>query len=265
MREFAGGAGHARDLTRCGGRAQAEPVILCGTVICLLVPTHDTVQRMTHTQDYQAAVSEARTLVKRSEEDQWRLAELTWEQCRDGKMSRAAWAQDVGVDPSYAARLYNLWERWGMCTGSMRPPFPEAYREVSPHSDTRSISKQPTGNQVAVVQQALANPEVAAQVFNDPETKTRAIRAIHQGSAQRDPVPVPAPAPAATKLDIVVLLGEAKDHLRRAFRAAVSIGLTGDEEVLSDLGDVETEAEQFRKYLTGMDLDEAIEKIMEGS
>src|SRR6266487_2245779 len=62
------------------------------------------------TSKYEKAVAEARRLVKRSEEDQWRLAELTWEQVEGGK-SRAQWARDVGVGRTSVMRWYKIWAR----------------------------------------------------------------------------------------------------------------------------------------------------------
>src|SRR5437867_3647381 len=76
---------------------------------------------------YGDAVKEARTLVKRSEGDQWRLAQLTWEQVEAGK-TRNLWASDIGISASHAARLYQVWAKWH--NRSTRPTFRDAMDEV---------------------------------------------------------------------------------------------------------------------------------------
>lgn len=119
--------------------------------------------------------------------------------------------------------------------------------------------------QADAVKQAISDPVVADAVFNDPVSKGRAMTAIRRNDQHLPPAP-PAPQPPSfTKLDVLVLLGDAKDAIRRAFKLAVSLGLAGDGDTLSDLGDVEAEADQFRKYLVGMSVDEVITKIMEGA
>jgi len=57
---------------------------------------------------YADAVTEARTLVKRSEADQWRLAELTWEQVTTGG-TRRQWSKDIGTSERWAGVLYRAW------------------------------------------------------------------------------------------------------------------------------------------------------------
>jgi hypothetical protein len=88
---------------------------------------------------YAAAVTEARTLVKRSEADQWRLAELTWQQVEAGK-SRRQWAKDIGVSHTHAERLYIVWSTWSGNQVATRPLFAEAYNfsklpETEPKDD----------------------------------------------------------------------------------------------------------------------------------
>lgn len=221
---------------------------------------------MTAEAQYQVAVDEARVLVKRSKEDQWRLAQLTWEQVQ-AHVTRAQWAQDVGLHPTYVGRLYSLWNKWRTYTESSRPDFNEAYLEISPYSAHQpQLRNQSVTDQAKAVQEALSNPEVAKKVFSDPDTKTSAITAIHHANTQPPkPSAEQPPSPSFTKLDVLVLLGEAKDTFRRAFKLGVTLELAGDEEVLSDLGDALDEGEQFHQYLLGMGLDEAIEKIMEGA
>jgi hypothetical protein len=213
---------------------------------------------------YQAAVVEARTLVKRSEEDQWRLAQLTWEQAPEVGFKQ--WAEDIGVHISYARRLSAIWQSHRKDDVSSRLPFNEAYKEVSPASAYQTpLDRQSVTEKAVAIQEALKDPEVASKVFSDSGTKSQAIMAIHHNDQHLPPAPPAPQPPAPTKLDVLVLLGEAKDTFRRAFRVGVSLGLAGDADVLSDLGDALDEGEKFHQYLMGMGLDEAIEKIMEGS
>lgn len=141
----------------------------------------------------------------------------------------------------------------------------QGQRPVTPEQ----MQARPVAEQAQVIRQALANPEVANEVFSENRSKADAMNAIRHDDQQKGFVLSPSQAssasPVLSKLDVLVFLGNAKDALRRASRLGVSLGLTGDEEVISDLGDVETEAEQFRMYLTGMGVDEVIAKIMEGA
>ncbi len=57
---------------------------------------------------YKDAVAEARRLVKQSEEDQWRLAELTWTTTQD--VTQRKWATDVGVDFRTVGRWRQIWQ-----------------------------------------------------------------------------------------------------------------------------------------------------------
>jgi transposase-like protein len=138
-------------------------------------------------------------------------------------------------------------------------------RPVTPEQ----MQARPVTEQARVIQRALGNPEVARAVFRDQDCKAGVMSALRHDDRQEGSTATPsAPSPAKpslTRLDVLIFLADAKDALRRASRLSVSLGLAGDDEVLSDLGDVETEAEQFRRYLTGMGLDEAIAKIMEGA
>lgn len=220
---------------------------------------------MTETQ-YQSAVTAFRTLYKRSETDQWRLAQLTYENASpnrdDGKKSLARWALDVGRDDRYVGRMWRMWQKYGQSPD--RPLFNDAYHEFSPTSAYQSpkLTNQTITQQAAEIQAALSDPEVASKVFADPASKVHAIQAIHHHDQHLPPAPLP---PSPTRLDLLVLLDNAKDHLRRASRLAVALDTAGDDDVLSHLAEVETEAEQLRKYLTGMGLDEALAEIMEGT
>jgi hypothetical protein len=139
---------------------------------------------------YKEAVAEARQLVKRSEDDQWRLAELTWEQVERGK-TRTQWAQDIGISDHWAGTLYRVWEAWSASASERRPPFSEAWRafqnpERGGHSaGSREATKNtlrswPPEQKAEVVREALDDQDVAVRVLRDPHTRRNVTDAREQ-------------------------------------------------------------------------------------
>lgn len=180
-------------------------------------------------EQYQASVAEARMLVKRSEADQWRLAQLTWEVV-EGGMSRKQWAHAIGVDPSYAGRLYQMWEAQEGVDAVNRPLFSDAYRELVPssHSPYVPLDQRET-------------TETTAQISDLPSTPDM--------------------------LGIYTSLAEARRYIRSAFRQAVALDPADNVKMslLDELGDIDTEIGHFRKFLTGMGVEEFIDQIMDGA
>jgi hypothetical protein len=226
------------------------------------------------TETYQHAVQEARTLAKRSEEDQWRLAQLTWEQAsphEDDKKTLTQWAQDIGVHPSYVGRLYKMWDSYQSASHLdrvERPKFSEAYNETRPGTTYQPpLHNQPVADQAKAVQEALSNPEVASKVFSDPGTKAKAITAIHHHNDQPSHEPSAPQPPAPTRLDILNELAEARRRVRQAFKHAVAFNPDDDakNDILSELTDVKAEIEPFEAFLVGMGLDEAIAQMLQGA
>jgi hypothetical protein len=138
---------------------------------------------------YKEAVAEARKLVKRSEADQWRLAELTWEQVQAGK-SRRQWARDIGKADSTVRYWFRMWERWG-ARGRARPSFPEAYNEIRGWTDDehdseyqrkahQAIRNMPPERKAEVAAELLTEPEVAEQVIADPAARAATGRALDE-------------------------------------------------------------------------------------
>jgi len=123
---------------------------------------------------YQQAVAEARRLVKRSDEDQWQLAQLTYEQVQAGK-SAVQWARDTGMSEVRAKALVRVWRRWGSAQVADGPSFTEAYDRVnnpSLYSENRTGTpwqeqvKQgtrglPVEQKAEVARQLLADERVA--------------------------------------------------------------------------------------------------------
>lgn len=134
--------------------------------------------------EYQAAVAEARTLVKRSEDDQWRLAELTYEQVESG-ISRRQWAQDIGVVAQHVSTLYRVWDQYGDQQLDAQPKFADVYARIHTPGRyaeggdqegghyigqaVRTVRDLPPERKAEVIREALADPEVAKHTFNAPE------------------------------------------------------------------------------------------------
>lgn len=149
---------------------------------------------------YQEAVTEARALVKRSEDDQWRLAQLTYEQVEAGK-SRRQWAKDVGVHSSTADRWYLMWERWGAGQAGIMPKFQDAYSalrsgdgvepEEAPsvrHQEMArgAIRNMPPEQKAEVARELLAEPTVAREVVRDPRTSSIVSEAQTRERVERE-------------------------------------------------------------------------------
>jgi len=129
---------------------------------------------------YGDAVKEARTLVKRSEGDQWRLAQLTWEQVEAGK-TRNQWATDIGISGSHASRVYQVWAKWR--NRSTRPSFSDAIDELmggsagdrlkamgAREATAEMFRELPTARQATLVHEvARANPDVLRAAVRDPK------------------------------------------------------------------------------------------------
>jgi hypothetical protein len=72
------------------------------------------------------AGADARTA--RPLEDQWRLAELTFEQVKVNGKTQSQWAKDVGVTQPYASYLVKIGARYNGVID--RPTFANAYAEA---------------------------------------------------------------------------------------------------------------------------------------
>lgn len=157
------------------------------------------------TSKYTKAVAEARRLIKRSEGDQWRLAELTWQQVQGGK-SRRQWAKDIGVDPSAISRWFKIWERWG--DDLDRPAWADAWdwalgrdEAVSEHGSQYQANARTALRNMPVAEKADL---IADEIKNDPNIASAANRALDDRYAAR-PKPVPLPEPSAhdDRIDLV--------------------------------------------------------------
>ena len=119
--------------------------------------------------NYTEAVTEARTLVKRSEDDQWRLAELTFQAVEAGT-TRKQWAQDVGVSESYAQRLWRVWAQFQDQRDDVS--FSDAYGQIAPTSSRdgnidSAIRNMAPERKAEVARGLLREPQVTREVVKD--------------------------------------------------------------------------------------------------
>ena len=93
--------------------------------------------------DYAAAVTRGRFLLKRSNEDQWELAELTWKVLKEkGYGFGKQWAADLGCDESHVSRLKAVWERYGRIEHTQFS-FTEYYALASvPQEDEKELQRE---------------------------------------------------------------------------------------------------------------------------
>jgi hypothetical protein len=126
--------------------------------------------------NYQKVVARGRSLLKRSEEEQWALAKLTAEVLGSGVPTRK-WAEDIGIDHSHAASLRGTWEKFGSARVRRRATraFGEYYG-MARSSEERAESKKEaerTGKTIATLDRngteagrqaraALADPKTVA-------------------------------------------------------------------------------------------------------
>lgn len=189
---------------------------------------------------YADAVAEAQRLVKRSEADQWRLAELTWEQVEAGK-TRTQWAEDIGVHMSYAGRLYLVWEQWLDVVYTERPSFAEAYGQVAPSSAYRPASSavldMPPERQAEVARELLASPGVAERVVADDDTRDTVHKALDERYEQA-PKPYPIkPRRDDTPMRLIYefrLLHQAMDRIVRMATSGTAVVNDAERDALLD-------------------------------
>jgi hypothetical protein len=117
--------------------------------------------------NYERAVTEARTLVKRSSEDQWRLAELTWQVTHGpDKRTQREWAADLGVHHTTVGRWSRIWEQFGAL--STKPQWSDAWNQeigrVDGNYGQAEVRNLPPERKAEVARELLEDPEVASQV-----------------------------------------------------------------------------------------------------
>jgi putative ubiquitin-RnfH superfamily antitoxin RatB of RatAB toxin-antitoxin module len=144
--------------------------------------------------NYQQAVSEARRLTKRSEEDSWRLAELSHQVCVvEKKATHRSWGSDIGLSHAQVGIYVRAYERFGSGPFQDRPLFwkaCEAIRkgiepdEANANRASRpgTIAKLPEPDRIKIAREVLKDPEVARSVVADRTTR----RALADARAELD-------------------------------------------------------------------------------
>lgn len=137
---------------------------------------------------YDAAVAEARRLRKRSEEDGYRLAELTWEQCAQDGKTFAQWSRDTGIDPKVVRVYVSVWSKSKDLPPAARLPFSEACEMAWESADSPEQARENrTARQVASGAKRLPSErkaEIAAElVKSDPVVAAAASRALEERNA----------------------------------------------------------------------------------
>jgi hypothetical protein len=145
---------------------------------------------------YTEAVAEARQLVKRSEEDQWRLAELTWEQVEAGK-SRRQWAKDIGVSDDSTQQWYLIWQykieknddvgTFADVRAVVRGAGEgESLRQME---SVRTVRNLPPERKAEVARELLNEPAVREAVEDEIADSPAAVARVNQEAERRRPTP----------------------------------------------------------------------------
>ncbi len=120
---------------------------------------------------YRSDVAEAKRLAKRSEEDQWRLAELTWQNVRpQGDATRRQWADDVELSASYVGYLARVWDQYGVQQLHRRPTFSDALAKIITGDESTTGTRS-----TAETSLRAASPAAIAKAVADRADFQRAI------------------------------------------------------------------------------------------
>lgn len=241
---------------------------------------------------YQEAVQEARSLVKRSEDDQWRLAQLTYEQVETGK-TRKQWAKDTGISETHAQDLYKTYARFGEKGSSpfgqnRQYTFAEAYamaregvttpadarRSTDEHQAISAVRKMAPERKAAIVREALADPDVATRTMRDLHTRRvvsnareRVVREIEDAAKDRQQAsPVQREvAQTSLRFEIGRRLRRARFELAEAARQLVDLEDRDEATFEDDVQDVQDALDWVKAVLRGGKVDdEALAKLLEG-
>jgi hypothetical protein len=242
--------------------------------------------------EYQEAVQEARQLVRRSEADQWRLAQLTYEQVEAGK-TRKQWAKDIGISETHAQDLYKTYARFGEKGSSPfgqngQYTFAEAYamaregvatpedarRSTDEHQAISAVRKMTPERKAQVVREALADPDVAVRTLRDSHTRRIVSDAREQvaqeiedtAKARQDASPVQREvAQTSLRFEIGHLLRVGRFKIAEAAKLLVDLADRDEDTYEDDLQDIQDALDWFKAILRGGKVDdEALTKLLEG-
>jgi len=251
---------------------------------------------------YQEAVQEARQLVKRSEDDQYRLAELTWEQV-EGGIAKKQWARDIGRSPKYVRVLYKVWAEYG--GGDTRPPFSEAYERCNsperyegveaedlwktahqenargairnlPPERKAEVARElvadlPAQTKAEVTRELLAEPKVAEVAMRDDETSVNvaAARAKHvqqRNERQDEAARIRAPElyDASDLAEVGNNLAHISSRLELLAQQLQKIPTAKRGQFTRLWDEIKQHVGWVESVMTGDDIDEGFAKLLEG-
>jgi hypothetical protein len=237
--------------------------------------------------EYQKAVAEARQLRKRSEEDQWRLAQLTYEQVESG-VTRTRWAEDIGYSSPHAGRLYTVWQQYG--DRADRPSFYECYERVkepgkyegqedisSRHqaSARAAVRNMEPEQRAEIVREALEDPVVAEHVVRDNHARAQISRSERKVDDERQTtakeryeLEYPQSVEIGDMIDLEHALSKARIAAEDALSAADRLEVRGwpenSRERAAVLAQRAATAVELVQAKVGTSIDEELAALMEG-
>jgi hypothetical protein len=209
---------------------------------------------------YREAVREAKRLVKRTEQDHWRLAEITYEQVRDKGVTLRQWASDIGTSHVHVHFLVKVWDDWGGKPLTERPAWADAYAHAQGRPsdpDERSQARRkanadvllnlPPVERAEMVIRLMTDEEVARELENFPFADR--IGTVEHHSVDGEPVPSPAEARRVEreeneKVDRSVAMAQLLQQLATADRA-----VTEAAKVLANIELTEHESDEAIRYV----------------
>ncbi|MCA1727604.1 MAG: hypothetical protein LC722_08150, partial [Actinobacteria bacterium] len=185
--------------------------------------------------DYQAAVTRGRVLLKRSEDEQWELAEL----CYDITTGPAAcpaeqYAADLGVSGRYVRRMRETWVRFGKDGRPSRTnlSFPDCYTlaaKSAPAGDELLARAKKSGRKVSTeerngrgrdpvgeARETMRDREHAREVLDDDDARKVIEDELARRNGHRDQPPKAKPAQGDVEAFSLIL-----DGFYRALGAAI--------------------------------------------
>jgi hypothetical protein len=179
------------------------------------------------------------------------------------EVPQAKWAADIGVHVKTVQDWVRFVRETGGLTGAAAPSqaYEDWYQNTRRDDGDRAVSSARNlvpERKAALIVELISDPEYGAEVWAMVLQATRKTKTREQK------------APGGQQPTVVGILNDmigAKRFLQDAFKSTVKLspGAEAKDKLLGGLGEVDAEADNLRGLLTGMSLDEAIERAMEGS
>ena len=223
--------------------------------------------------DYAKAVTRGRFLLKRSNEDQWELAELTYTIItQEGHGSARRWAAALGVTESYVSRLKAVWERFGKLDHDQVFSDYLTRVSVSPERE-RELDREArrTGRTISSVHRSRREQERAAREALLDRKQRRQLLAdatIREVLERELRGPKPKPSPPRRRRDFVVELKEIRDQLNQLLVDMLDRGVAKEEkrELLAELVELQVALVRMESFVkTGSrTFEDALEAMLAG-